>query len=245
MQSRSLIRLNSWQCSRAYIQFSVQNFFWGGDDTHVHNFLQRVLRFTYAYAFDMFETFLYLRTIALQLDWTRVSDRSILYLKLPKNGKNFCRGKFSFCPVENALLPWTWLCPQNMPSRFQSSRSTDPFLCKVCPVAGCLESLAVALGFVVWIIAKAIELPGDKQKWGEVHRCSLMQQHLQNDRFLLFAFDSPDIWNHWFQMGGGGGGGNECVFCFVSSPYIISPHRLFHHASVCVHSPVCSHNSHH
>ena len=74
---------------------------------------------------------------------------------------------------------------------------------------------------LVWIIAKAIELPGDRQKWREIHRCVLMQQHLQ--RRLLVS----RLRRSWHLESVVRNGENELVLCFVSMPYILSPASSF------------------
>ena len=74
---------------------------------------------------------------------------------------------------------------------------------------------------LVWIIAKALELPGDRQKWGEIHRCVLMQQHLQQ-RLLVSR-----LRRSWHLESAVRNDENELVLCFVSVPYILSPSSSF------------------
>ena len=71
---------------------------------------------------------------------------------------------------------------------------------------------------LVRIIAKAIELPGDRQKWREIHRCVLMQQ-----RRLLVS----RLRRSWHLESVVRNGENELVRCFVSVPYILSPSSSF------------------
>ena len=92
-------------------------------------------------------------------------------------------------------------------------------------------------------IAKAIELPGDRQKWREIHRCVLMKQHLQRrlqSAYMFLAFIDLDISNQSFDMTRT----NVFSVLYLCRTFF-DPHRRFHHAFVCVHSSICSHTSHH
>ena len=65
------------------------------------------------------------------------------------------------------------------------------------------------------------ELPGDRQKWREIHCCVLMQQLLQ--RRLLVS----RLRRSWHLESVVRNGENELVLCFVSVPYILSPSSSF------------------
>ena len=68
-------------------------------------------------------------------------------------------------------------------------------------------------------------MPGNRQKWGEIHRCVLMQhkmqQHLQ--RRLL----ASRLRRSWHLESVVRNGENELVLCFVSVPYILPPSSSF------------------
>ena len=82
-------------------------------------------------------------------------------------------------------------------------------------------SKQIIINGLVWIIAKAIELPSDRQKWREIHCCVLMQQHLQ--RRLL----ASRLRRSWHLESVVRSGENELVRCFVSVPYMLSPSSSF------------------